>query len=508
MDYPFWDVGIGYGVLMAAIAVIHVFISHFAIGGGLYLVVSETIARRRNDQAMLEFLRGLTKFFVLVTLVAGALTGVAIWFIIGLLNPAATEALIHNFVWGWAIEWTFFLIEIAAAIIYLYGWERMSPKNHLIVGWLYFLGAWLSLVVINGIITFMLTPGRWIETGAFWDGFFNPTYWPSLVMRTGVCVMLAGLYTMTVASRIENVGEKSRITRYSAIWGLAGLAITMPSFFWYYKAIPAAIIERASTMFWPAASLTQSYKYAAVIAVLLIVFGIFASRRNHIAISLLIMLFGLAWLGSFEWFRESVRKPYVIDGYMYANSVEVAKADHYRRDGYLAHMPYRTGNDGEDLFRRACGSCHTLGGDYRDIEPAFAGTDVEFVSGLIRGVHRSVGSMPQFLGRPEEAIALGGYIWGHVDQRPLAEIHGLEGRALGEKVYEVRCGRCHVIGGHNDKSETLTGMTKEDYLDIFEAFGDISEEMPALTATTQDKEALAEYLESLDEGGSDATPGL
>ena len=41
MNYPFWDVPIGYGVLMGVIAVLHVFISHFAIGGGLFLVVTE-----------------------------------------------------------------------------------------------------------------------------------------------------------------------------------------------------------------------------------------------------------------------------------------------------------------------------------------------------------------------------------------------------------------------------------------------------------------------------------
>ena len=41
MNYPFWDVGIGYGLLMPIIAVIHVFFSHFAIGSALYLVVAD-----------------------------------------------------------------------------------------------------------------------------------------------------------------------------------------------------------------------------------------------------------------------------------------------------------------------------------------------------------------------------------------------------------------------------------------------------------------------------------
>ena len=92
MNYPFWDVDIGYGILMAIIAVVHVFISHFAIGGGLYLVIAESAARKKNDLMKIEFLKKLSKFFVLVSVVFGALTGVGIWFIIGLLNPAATES--------------------------------------------------------------------------------------------------------------------------------------------------------------------------------------------------------------------------------------------------------------------------------------------------------------------------------------------------------------------------------------------------------------------------------
>ena len=146
MIYPFWDVTTGYGILMATIAIIHVFISHFAIGGGLYLVVTEQMARRHNDEPLLAFLQKLTKFFVLVTIVAGVLTGVGIWFIIGLLNPLATEALIHNYVWGWATEWTFFIGEIAAALIYYYGWNKMAAQAHLIIGWIYFIVAWLSLL--------------------------------------------------------------------------------------------------------------------------------------------------------------------------------------------------------------------------------------------------------------------------------------------------------------------------------------------------------------------------
>ena len=184
MNFPIWELELGGGLLIAIVAILHVFVSHFAIGGGLFLVVTEHFAYRKNDEGLLKYLIAHSRFFILVTLVFGAISGVGIWFTIGLVNPAATSALIRIFVWGWAIEWVFFFVEIAAAIIYYQTWNRVPRPTHLAVGWVYFVAAFMSLVVINGIITFMLTPGEWLETRSFWDGYFNPTFWPSLFART------------------------------------------------------------------------------------------------------------------------------------------------------------------------------------------------------------------------------------------------------------------------------------------------------------------------------------
>jgi hypothetical protein len=40
MNSPIWDVP-ARGLLIAFIAIVHVFISHFAVGGGLFLVLTE-----------------------------------------------------------------------------------------------------------------------------------------------------------------------------------------------------------------------------------------------------------------------------------------------------------------------------------------------------------------------------------------------------------------------------------------------------------------------------------
>ena len=44
---------------------------------------------------------------------------------------------------------------------------RMDGTNHPKVGWVYFMSAWMSLFLINGIIIFMLNPGGWLITRTF-----------------------------------------------------------------------------------------------------------------------------------------------------------------------------------------------------------------------------------------------------------------------------------------------------------------------------------------------------
>jgi cytochrome bd-type quinol oxidase subunit 1 len=239
MNYPIWDIPAP-GLLIAFVAIVHVFISHFAVGGGLFLVAAERKARRERDAGLLAYVEKHSGFFVLLTLVGGAITGVGIWFTIGLIHPAATASLISAFVWGWAIEWTFFVVEIVAAMVYYYGWSRLAPDVHLTVGWIYFAAAWLSLAVINAILAFMLTPGAWIATHGFWDGILNPTYIPSTVARTAGAIGLAGLYAVLTATWLADAPLKRRIARYATTRFVLPAAVVLPlSVAWYLGAASA-----------------------------------------------------------------------------------------------------------------------------------------------------------------------------------------------------------------------------------------------------------------------------
>ena len=117
MHYPWWYVPqLTAPMLIAVISVVHVLVSHYAVGGGLFLAVEVGHAYRTKDRDYLDYLHGHAVFFILLTVVFGAITGVGIWWTIGLSSPLATEVLIRTFVFGWATEWVFFVIEIDVGV--------------------------------------------------------------------------------------------------------------------------------------------------------------------------------------------------------------------------------------------------------------------------------------------------------------------------------------------------------------------------------------------------------
>ena len=79
--------------------------------------------------------------------------------------------------------------------------------------------------------------------------------------------------------------------------------------------------------------------------------------------------------------------------------------------------------------------------------------------------------------------------------------YALGGKELGQKVFEIRCGRCHEFGGYNDNRESLVGLDEDEYNDIFDNGEDYGEGMPDFTGGAAEREALIEYLLSLEEGG-------
>lgn len=425
MNYPLWDVPLlGGGIVIALIAIVHVFVSHFAVGGGLFLLLGERRAHREDNRDLLLYVRKHSRFFLLVTLVLGAVTGVGIWFSIGLAHPAGTAFLIRTFVWAWAIEWCFFFVEIAAALVYYYGWDRLTPATHMRVGAIYVISSFMSLVVINGILSFMLTPGRWLTTGGFWSGLLNPSYFPSLFLRSAVALSLAGLYGLLTASMTEGEKIRSFLVRWSARWVFAGFAIMPLAGLWYLFAIPE---DARHIAFGGAPPVTIFLTLSLGLSIFLLVFTWLTAwrqpQRFSPALASLFLVVGFGVTATSEWVREAVRKPYIIHGAMYSNGILPSEVKTISETGFLRGARWATIREvtpqnrlraGEEIFRFQCGHCHTVDG-YNAIRPLIKGWRESFISGQLKNLNELKGFMPPFAGTDEERRALAHYLaslWG------------------------------------------------------------------------------------------------
>ncbi len=508
MNYPVWDVSFGAGLLIAIVSVTHVFVSHFAVGGGLFLVLTERKAYRESDMALLEWLKLHTKFFVLLTVVFGAISGVGIWFTIALAHPSGTSALIHAYVWGWAIEWIFFFLEITAALMYLYGWNKLNRRTHLWFGWVYFIAAFASMVVINGILTFMLTPGQWLTNQNFWSGFFNPTYFPALFLRFAFALALAGLYALVTASLQKSAELKGKIVKWSARWIIPAFVVLPVIAYWYISNIPPQVWASAKGLM-PTAS-----RYATLILIFSLVTFVLAlltlikPKKLHFAFSLVVLAAAFTTMWSFEFIRESLRKPYLIADYMYANSLY--KTPSAGDGGFTVEQLNQTGvlktakwvhpreltehNEaavGREIFRVQCQSCHTVD-SYRGMKAALQQRhwDAHTIYQMLGSLDAmNNGAMPPFAGIASERAALAAY---------LATIHPVtkspEVTMSGEMTFQSNCAMCHRADHRDIVFSGLKQMDQETIVVMLEDLPTLNPRMPNIKLTESERAELARWL--------------
>ena len=294
-----------------------------------------------------------SKFFLILTGVFGTVSGVGIWFAIGLTHPEATSTLIHNFVFGWAMEWVFFLVELTTIAVYYYTWDRIDEKLHLTVGWVYAGASVCTLIIINGILTFMLTPGdTWLavagtghEASKFWNAFFNPTYWPSLLLRTCVCMLAGrslGAHYVKPHRWRQAAGAQDQHGSVERQW-LVPSFVAMPFLMiWYYMMVPqsqqALLTLGIDTI--NAGTFSTVTRIALVIIVTsatIVGVAYYLAYRNpldfNLSHAMAVLLLALIATGAGEYSREMLRKPYVIGRWMYSNGVRVPYVDRINQRG-------------------------------------------------------------------------------------------------------------------------------------------------------------------------------
>lgn len=435
MEYPIFDVPLlGGSMLIAVIAIVHVFISHFSVGAGFMMAIGERRAIRDGDTEMRLTLRKYGFVVLLIPYVLGTVTGVGIWFAIGLVSPRASSILIHQFVWDWAIEWVLFIIEGTAIYLYVFYWDKMEPKAHNRLGWIFALCSLGTLIVINGILTFMLTPGSWqpFAAGALnYKALLNPGYIPTTLARVLISLALAGVAGIALTSFDRSIPDRVRRKITSLCYKfMVPSILCIPLGIWTYTQLS----ERAQTfLIGGAPPILLFLGFGMGSFAILFLASVTSLVRKDFAPSSLggIMLCLLAFVafGSMEFVREGSRKPFVIEGFMYSTGVTVPSAAEIdtranftrtTRDGVLTAAPWAlppgkslqsldTLSRGLAVYRAACLRCHSVDG-YNPIRPLVKGWSDKTLRYLLDNMDEIKPAMPPFPGNKNEKSDLSKYL--------------------------------------------------------------------------------------------------
>lgn len=403
---------------MAAISLVFAVSAFFAVGGGTFQVILERRAERDGDGALLSFLQDWSRFFLLMTLIVGMVSWAGLWMTAAIVSPHTVWALLKVFFWPCLAVSALFIVQAAAAFLYYSTWGVVDPPKHLAIGWIFAGSAWLSLLAVNGVLTFMLTPGDWLATGRLRDAFFNPTFLPSALMLVSGAAGVTGLICLVASAGQENATLRSSMVKASAFFVLPGFIALPAAAFWHTESLPLAMRTAILKEGGLATILLAVCLSLCLIVLLLGVAGPFRKPKTPSrATALLMLLLGFGAVSALEWSRGIVRSPYVVAGYMYINGIDPRNVGALREGGFLRKARYSSvkavGADpmaaGRELFRLQCMACHSIYG-YNAIGRSVRGWSRDVLDSQLAKLEKLPGRMPPFAGTDAERRALAAWL--------------------------------------------------------------------------------------------------
>jgi cytochrome d ubiquinol oxidase subunit I len=198
---------------------VHIPLVCFGIAFPAMILFVEWLYLRSGDELYRTLARRWTR--VMAALFAiGVITGTILSFEMGLLWPAFTSTFGSVFGLGFAIEGFSFFMEAIFIGIYIYGWDRLTPKAHFLSGIpIAIAGATGSLMVIsvnawmNDPIGFRLVHGKAVDVHPLTALFANSFIWPELVHMYLAGYIVAGFLLAGVYAVARLRGRWSRYER-------------------------------------------------------------------------------------------------------------------------------------------------------------------------------------------------------------------------------------------------------------------------------------------------------
>ena len=213
---------------------VHIPLVCFGIAFPLMVLVMEWMGHRTGDPIYLAIARRWSRIMVALFAV-GVITGTILSFEMGLLWPNFTATFGGVFGLGFAIEGFSFFLEAIFIGIYIYGWDRLSPRAHMLsavpIVFTGFTGSWMVIAVnawMNHPSGFRLVRGEAVDIRPVHALFGNSYLWHELVHMYLAGYIVTGFVVAGAYAVARLRGRWGRYERTALVVPLTIAALAAP----------------------------------------------------------------------------------------------------------------------------------------------------------------------------------------------------------------------------------------------------------------------------------------
>jgi cytochrome bd ubiquinol oxidase subunit I len=213
---------------------VHIPIVCFGIAFPAFVLMLEGFWLRTGDPLYRTIAKRWSKV-MLALFAVGVVTGTILSFELGLLWPNFMAAFGEVFGLGFTLEAFSFFVEAIFIAIYVYGWDRLSPRAHFLSGIPVLVAGFTGSLMVLTVNAWMNNPGGFaLEGGRVTDVrplealFGNEYLWHELIHMYLAGYIVAGFLTASVYAWGWLKGRRGRYERVALIVPLTVAALAAP----------------------------------------------------------------------------------------------------------------------------------------------------------------------------------------------------------------------------------------------------------------------------------------
>jgi len=212
----------------------HIVFACFGIAFPLITVFTEWLGHRRGDAELTALAHTWAKAMG-VLFAAGAVSGTLLSFEMGILWPGLMDRFGEVFGFPFVLEGFAFFIEAIFVGVYLFGWDRLSPRAHMLSAIPMAVSGMAGAFFVVAANAWMNNPtgfrlddeGRVVDAQP-WAAMFGPSTWPQVTHMLLAAYMVTGFTVASVYAVGLLRGRRDRRHRLGLLIPLTFAAVMTP----------------------------------------------------------------------------------------------------------------------------------------------------------------------------------------------------------------------------------------------------------------------------------------